>query len=692
MRKNSRTFLEVYNDCFFDSHFFYLSLFYKKTSWIILFVLAVFINIYAEGSKQISPTANDLVLLSINNSGYNNFGQYNGSDDQRLYIHIEDPANEQIFLGFSRPVNYGNWPCNAGVCCLQNGETIGYVDGYFRIKDPNGNVVFGPQLLSAATVPISSWAEAVGGPNQIAGAGGYNAFSYSPAMAGDYYVEFSRNANSNGTDMYIEWWDITVATSGANPAAIDGRVFSRNWAFFTSPINCSGGSFGCTAANQFGLFDRPFNGIFYVYSTTDSLVTKVDFNGAGFQPVAFNIFFNDTGTGNTGDVVQDRKSLEGVLAGTALYPLFLNDPDQNVYPSGTIGTYSGDPFVVSCDGQSGQFFVTVTKPGQVDLLIDLNQASGPFLYDPGTEDIIKAIKVEPQPGEVPPYTRAIAWDGLDGLGNQVDLLTPFDFQFIYTQGAFHLPVYDAEFMTTGFTFQTVRPIPPPNANPVNIYYDDSNISDDNFNGSPKVLLDGCVAPCHTWNNGCYGDVNTINTWFFGSEERRQKNEMAICLVEAVDDMAGAAMNMVTPIDVLANDDGIAIDTAGISTTGVLQPANGMITGMDPATGQIMYLPDNGFTGTDMFEYILCDTGMFVCDTALVTVAISAPPAITNYNSDPTASASYPENGLNPVDDYDATDPDGETENGGGLTWSITGGPDQTELSIDPATGVLSFNV
>ena len=44
-----------------------------------------------------------------------------------------------------------------------------------------------------------------------------------------------------------------------------------------------------------------------------------------------------------------------------------------------------------------------------------------------------------------------------------------------------------------------------------------------------------------------------------------------------------------------------------------------------------------------------------------------------------------------VIDFQSTDPDGETENGGGLTYSLTGGADKNLFSINTATGVLTFN-
>ena len=42
-------------------------------------------------------------------------------------------------------------------------------------------------------------------------------------------------------------------------------------------------------------------------------------------------------------------------------------------------------------------------------------------------------------------------------------------------------------------------------------------------------------------------------------------------------------------------------------------------------------------------------------------------------------------------DVQSSDPDGETENGGGLIYSLTGGADEDLFSIDPDTGVLTFN-
>jgi hypothetical protein len=571
-------------------------------------------QLHAEGTKQLSPKATDLVNLNLCSTGYNTFGRYNGVDNQRLYIHIKDPNNEQVFLGFSQPRTSAAYPC-----------ITGNTTAYFRIKNAAGTVVFptvGNANGQAITANIAGWSNAVAGPSQIVGASGYNATVFNPAgmAAGDYYIEFSKTQGAyNSTAFGIEWWDITVASKAPTPVAINGRVFSKNWALYTPSINCSAAAAVCTSANQFGAYDRPFNGSFHVYSPVDSIVTKVDFKNSGTQPIAFNLFFNDRGPGNTGNVAADRKSVLAALAGTSLYPLFLNDPDHTDYPNGTTGVYVNDVFWVSCDGKTGQFFVTVTKAGQIDVLVDLDKTT-PFKYDKGTRDVVVAFKVVPGTGEVPPYKRTIPWDGKDGFGAQVNLSAPLDYAISYGQGVFHLPIFDAEFMTTGFTFSPVRPIPPVAATAVNMYYDDTNIPDTAYNTNTKLQLNGCAAPCHKWNNYCYGNNNTINTWFFGSEEVKTRTGIvALCWVDAMDDAATVTTSSIA-LSVLSNDVGSAIDSSSISTAGLPQPLHGSIA-VDNLLRKITYTPTVGYFGKDSFRYRICDTANFICDTAWVVLTM-----------------------------------------------------------------------
>jgi hypothetical protein len=73
------------------------------------------------------------------------------------------------------------------------------------------------------------------------------------------------------------------------------------------------------------------------------------------------------------------------------------------------------------------------------------------------------------------------------------------------------------------------------------------------------------------------------------------------------------------------------------------------------------------------------------ETITVTVnEVNEAPMITS-----SSNASVTENQTGVID-VDSSDPDGETENGGGLTYSKTGGADQPLFSLDTATGVLTF--
>jgi len=465
------------------------------------FVVGIFslwsFSAFAEGTKQTTATSSDYTHLFTNASEYNNFGRYNGTVDQRLFIHIEDPENEQVFFGFSNFYSQPHWPNTGSVRT-----------GYFRIKDPSGNVVWptagdpNGQLNNAA---ISNWSQAVNGPNQIVGSGGYNAFTFNPdgLPAGDYYIEFSASQGSyNSDDLVIPYYDITVATEGGTPSAIDGRVFSYNWAFMTPAINYPS-----------DYFDRDFTGTLYIYSD-DGFVSLIDFSNAEFQGAAFNIAFNSSGTSATGDFAVDRASVEGSNVTFAEYRVFLNNPDETAFPSGNFGefiTNADFPKLYGCPDDNEWFFrFAATEPGRVEVLVDID---GNFEFDPNTADRIFSLDVVPFPGETAPYYRDIPWDGLDGLGNQIPTSTLLNVQYSYSQGFYHLPVYDVEHLRTGMEVQAVRPFTPQPYDP-DFFYDDEDISETLPGGQPALELNGCNPPCHYWNDVDYGNENTINTFWY----------------------------------------------------------------------------------------------------------------------------------------------------------------------------------
>ncbi len=458
----------------------------------------------AEGTKQTTATSSDRTHLLTNFGEYNNFGRYNGTLDQRLFIHIENPETEVVYFGFSQFYDEPHWP-NTG-----NSRT-----GYFRIKDPAGNVVWptagnpNGQINNSA---IANWSQAVNGPNQIVGTGGYNAFTFNPdgLPAGDYYIEFSASQGAyNSDDLIIPYYDITVATESGTPTAIDGRVFSYNWAFMCPSINYP---------NDY--FDRDFTGQMYVYSD-DGFVSTIDFSQAEFQGAAFNIAFNSSGTGNSGVFEDDRASVQGSNVTFAEYRVFLNDPDISVYPNGTFGEFVENadfPKLYGCPDDNQWFFrFAATQPGLVEVLVDID---GNFEFDPNTADLVFSLDIVPYPGETAPYERDIPWDGLDGLGNQIPSSTLLSIQYSYSQGFYHLPVYDVEHLRTGLSVTSVRPATPQPYNP-EFFYDDEAISETLPGGQPDLELNGCTPPCHYWTNTDYGNENTINTFWYAYRSETQ---------------------------------------------------------------------------------------------------------------------------------------------------------------------------
>ncbi len=463
----------------------------------------------AEGTAQLAPSNTDTISIFINSNNYYNFARYGSSDSERLYIHIANPESEQVFLGFSQPIEDGHYP----------GQNL--VNGYFRILSPDGTVVYGPQLLDATTSNISSYAQCVAGPNPIAGAGGYTPFVFDPSGldAGDYYIEFSLDAFTDSADEFaITYFDITVATTNVTPAALNGRVHAKNWAFFLPSID--------KPSATYSWFDRPFNGKLYAY-TTDGFVTDIDFAGSGFQPAAFNISLNSQGTGTSGSVIEDRKSLDSGQGNTVEYKIFLNNPDETVYPSGTFGSLLTDSTqLIGCPDIGYRFKVMTTQQGVIELLLDQDQASGVGVYDPGTADLILAIDINRQLTDDQPnlYTRYIEWDGLDGLGNAIDPTSvSIPVEVTFSQGRYHIPVYDVEYNLNGFTSTIIRPTPVVSYT-LNYYWDDSNIPDNsNIAGQNQINSEGCLPPCHQWNNSNYGNLNTLNTYWFAKQEFQTGN-------------------------------------------------------------------------------------------------------------------------------------------------------------------------
>ncbi|AKA35858.1 VCBS protein [Flagellimonas lutaonensis] len=105
------------------------------------------------------------------------------------------------------------------------------------------------------------------------------------------------------------------------------------------------------------------------------------------------------------------------------------------------------------------------------------------------------------------------------------------------------------------------------------------------------------------------------------------------IVDAFDDSVSTEQDTPVDIDILANDNDLP--TVGTLTTPVA--SNGTVsindngTPNDPSDDTVTYTPNAGFTGTDTFDYTICDN-LGNCSTTTVTVVVT-PPAVSDIDSD-----------------------------------------------------------
>ncbi len=132
------------------------------------------------------------------------------------------------------------------------------------------------------------------------------------------------------------------------------------------------------------------------------------------------------------------------------------------------------------------------------------------------------------------------------------------------------------------------------------------------------------------------------------------------------------------------------------TFGITGGDDAALFAIDPDTGVLTFVTAPDFEAPQdagmnnsyvVVVTVTDDAGDSDAQTITVTVGDvdeNAPPAITSNGGGATATVMVPEN-QTAVTDVDATDPEGDT-----ITYSISGGADASRFSIDPVTGVLTF--
>lgn len=478
--------------------------FAEHAPWLVclFFLFGPSSPLFAEGTPNLRTAAGDPVLLFIGEEDFGDFASYDGPENSRLNFRIGTPG-EVVYFGMARLYKNSGIPENFG-------------QYKFRVRSAvDGEVVFGPITVNSNRENLTTYAQAEIGPD-VLGVGGYPVdedYTFVAPDAGEYYVEFEQN--NAGRARYIGLWDITVVNNGIEQT---GRVYSKNWAFRVPELDpelpeCA--------------FGAELSTVFYSY-TSDGFVTQVDFRNSGFQPLSFNLAFNRTGPGESGDLILDRMSIPEANATTnaAEHLIFLSEPDEGLFPNGECGSaeVAGS---IRCDEENGLCIpVSSTLEGQVEIVLDFN---GNGRYDEGLDRLILRIFDESRG-----FSACVPWDGLMGNGMFPEQGATVDILVAYTQGLQHWALYDGELMRNGFCVTPIRPICGDGGNSA-LHYDDTNIPDESGTLAPKKVLAGCecgTPACRTWTNfdadptdDCviindnttgYGDRNTLNTWWFAS--------------------------------------------------------------------------------------------------------------------------------------------------------------------------------
>lgn len=97
---------------------------------------------------------------------------------------------------------------------------------------------------------------------------------------------------------------------------------------------------------------------------------------------------------------------------------------------------------------------------------------------------------------------------------------------------------------------------------------------------------------------------------------------------AEDDQASTVPSAEINIDILENDSDPDNDIAICSINIDTEPSNGTVEILENCT--VNYIPDDGFTGTDQFDYTICDT-LGLCDDATVIIDVFTVLAAEDFN-------------------------------------------------------------
>ncbi|MEM6262348.1 MAG: T9SS type A sorting domain-containing protein [Bacteroidota bacterium] len=543
-------------------------------------------NLNAEGTAQLMPagSASSCISYIQGNDGSGKEGSTFGRPStDYIYVHIANPSVERIFYGFTR---------------LQpSSKSL-----YYKITDPNGTVISSgrvPETSEDAGYIANDGVQAYAGPKQLLddfqAEDGYQAISCTPTVAGDYSITFNVGDPDEPNDLsqryYIHPFDVTVAdyTDEEEPVVKTGRLFSRKWHLNTN----SGSNQACMN--------------FYAW-TPDSTVVLMEMNE--IQPFGYSVSFNQYGADSTGNLEEDRKSRTKVNSVVPQYPIFLNEPDSILFPTGTPGTLEFVQFNGCITGEEYCIFVGADRTGIVNVFIDVDSNG---VFDPDSVDVGFPYELT-HAGET-----CIPWDGLDGQGNPLPPGTSGAVTVEFLAAVLHFPIWDPENHQQGFNFSIIRPsgLPIPR-----MFWDNTATPINTQN------LTGCFANCNIWDGGKGNNV-MVNTWLHSVSSRITLPYVIeeICPPEPKNDTTCVLFNNSVQVEILNND---------VPGTFALDPSSIQLAGLDRSLGRADYdsksqllsfsVAENIEAQSVTLTYRLCDTSTYyggnpLCRPATIKVEV-----------------------------------------------------------------------
>ncbi len=343
---------------------------------IFISLFLIISSAFADGTKQLMPNrgteenpmpkGNCYIVIGAQEGGNGPsrpFARYNpdgtsADTSARLYINIRDYNTETIRFGFSDIFAGENSAADASYGKIDQSD---YSNLKFRIKDPNGNVVFSERSMpKSGDGYIESYAEAYKGPKNGSN-GGYDFLELQPTMNGNYYIEFcnDRNIGTTGSGQnatIIGLFDVSVCDKSDNYKQKEGRLWSYAWSLNTD-----------NSANETWTS-------FYTMST-DKYVSKVYLSG--FKPYQFVIACNSYGSKRTGDMEKDRQSIHATSDPSKdipEYQVFLTCPSDEEWGKASLPhlpenlTFAGD--AMTCEDLIFVVQLLYNENAQLELHLD----------------------------------------------------------------------------------------------------------------------------------------------------------------------------------------------------------------------------------------------------------------------------------------------------------------------------------